>query len=68
MSDLPITALHHAGIWTTNFDGMVDLYCRIFKFHVSDKGRYPDGNRVIFLTLDPNAHHTFVIGEGRPAG
>jgi catechol 2,3-dioxygenase len=68
MSDLPITALHHAGIWTTNFDGMVDFYCRIFKFHVSDKGRYPDGNRVIFLTLDPNAHHTFVIGEGRPAG
>jgi catechol 2,3-dioxygenase-like lactoylglutathione lyase family enzyme len=64
----PTVSLHHAGIWVTDFDRMVDFYCRIFDFHVSDKGRYREGNRVIFLTLDPNAHHTFVIGEGRPAG
>lgn len=68
MSVSPTVSLHHAGIWVTEFDRMVDLYCRIFNFHVSDRGRYPDGKRVIFLTLDPNAHHTFVIGEGRPAG
>lgn len=65
MSAAPSVALHHAGIWVTDFDRMVELYRGIFGFHVSDQGRYPDGNRVVFMTLDPNAHHTFVIGEGR---
>ena len=47
---------------------MVAFYRGIFDLHVSDQGRYPDGKRVVFMTLDPNAHHTFVIGEGRPEG
>jgi catechol 2,3-dioxygenase-like lactoylglutathione lyase family enzyme len=68
MSTQPAIALHHAGIWVTDFDRMVAFYRSIFNFHISDKGRYPDGKRLVFLTLDPNAHHTFVIGEGRPAG
>lgn len=62
----PKIALHHAGIWVTDFDRMVAFYRSIFDLHVSDQGRYENGNRVIFTTLDPNAHHTFVIGEGRP--
>jgi catechol 2,3-dioxygenase len=68
MSAEPRVALHHAGIWVTDFDGMVQFYRDLFGFHVSDRGRYPDGNRVVFMTIDPNAHHTFVIGEGRPQG
>jgi catechol 2,3-dioxygenase len=68
MSRQPEIALHHAGIWVTDFERMVAFYRSIFNFHVSDEGRYPDGKRLIFLTLDPTAHHTFVIAEGRPAG
>ncbi len=68
MSRQPEIALHHAGIWVTDFEGMVAFYRGVFNFHVSDEGRYPDGKRLIFLTLDPTAHHTFVIAEGRPAG
>ena len=64
----PKIALHHAGIWVTDFADMIAFYRGIFNFHVSDEGRYPDGKRLIFLTLDPTAHHTFVIAEGRPAG
>jgi catechol 2,3-dioxygenase-like lactoylglutathione lyase family enzyme len=68
MTDRPRIELHHAGIWATDYDGLVAFYRRVFSFHVSDEGRYPDGKRLIFLTMDPGAHHRFVIGEGRPAG
>jgi catechol 2,3-dioxygenase len=68
MNQAPKIALHHAGIWVTDFERMVAFYRGIFDLHVSDQGRYPDGKRVVFMTLDPNAHHTFVIGEGRPQG
>ncbi|NQV54302.1 MAG: VOC family protein [Rhodospirillales bacterium] len=68
MANLPSLSLHHAGIWVTDFDMMVAFYRALFGFHVSDEGTYPDGGRVIFLTIDPASHHTFVIGEGRPEG
>jgi len=50
MTNLANLSLHHAGIWVTDFDGMVAFYRRLFGFHVSDEGTYPDGSRVIFLT------------------
>ncbi len=68
MTTKPRVALHHVGIWVTDFDMMVALYRRIFGFHVSDQGNYDALRRVAFLTLDPASHHTFVIGEGRPEG
>ena len=68
MTSKPGVALHHVGIWVTDFDMMVALYRRIFGFHVSDQGNYDPKHRVAFLTLDPTAHHTFIIGEGRSDG
>jgi catechol 2,3-dioxygenase len=68
MTSMPGLVLHHMGIWVTDFEMMVALYRRLFGFHVSDTGHYPNGSRVAFLTIDAASHHTFVIGEGRPEG
>lgn len=68
MTSRPEVFLHHVGIWVTDFDMMVALYQRLFGFHISDTGNYDPGSRVAFLTIDATAHHTFLIGEGRPAG
>ena len=68
MTTKPGVAIHHVGIWVTDFDMMVALYQRIFGFHISDQGIYDPDRRVAFLTLDPASHHTFVIGEGRSDG
>ena len=40
MTTKPGVALHHVGIWVTDFDMMVALYRRIFGFHMSDLGNY----------------------------
>ena len=68
MHDLPRVSLRHVGIFVTDFDLMVDFYCRLFGFQVSDRSDGHQGRKVAFLSNDPNAHHTLVISSGREPG
>lgn len=65
MASLPRAHLRHLGIFVTDFDVMYDFYVRFFGFHVSDQEDFEDGRRTAWLTLDPRAHHEFVITTGR---
>lgn len=65
MASLPRAHLRHVGIFVTNFDVMFEFYVRFFGFHVSDQEDFEDGRRTAWLTLDPRAHHEFVISTGR---
>jgi catechol 2,3-dioxygenase-like lactoylglutathione lyase family enzyme len=61
---LPRVGLAHAGLWTFDFEMMVDFYVDLFGFVVSDKGRQGE-RKYAFLTATPEAHHQLVIVSGR---
>jgi len=65
MQELPKVELHHMGLWVKDRHMMADFYCRLYGFHVSDRGRVR-GIDFVFMTLDPNAHHQLVLASGRP--
>lgn len=68
MHALPRVSMRHVGIFVTDFELMLDFYCRLFGFQVSDRSAAHKGHQVAFLTNDPNAHHTFVMASGRDKG
>ena len=68
MHTLPRVSLRHVGIYVTDFDMMLDFYCRLFGFQVSDRSDAHKGHKVAFLSNDPNAHHVFVMASGREKG
>lgn len=56
--------LAHVGLWTFDFDMMVDFYVSLFGFVVSDRGEQ-NGRQYAFLTASAEAHHQLVIVSGR---
>jgi len=69
MPYVPYAALSHVGILVWDLDRMVDFYCRVLGFSVSDRGRPPAGGpEIAFLSRDPTEHHQIVFQEGREAG
>src|SRR5579863_5803694 len=66
MQKRPTIGLAHVGLWTFQFEMMVDFYVSLFGFVVSDRGR--QGTRhYAFLTASAAAHHQLVIVSGRIA-
>jgi catechol-2,3-dioxygenase len=59
-------SLAHVGLWTFDFDRMVDFYVSLFGFVVSDRGEQA-GRQYAFLTASAEAHHQLVIVSGRVA-
>jgi catechol 2,3-dioxygenase len=57
----------HVGIYVTDLNKMVDFYTRFLGFVVSDRGKFPGGAELAFLTRDANEHHQLVLATGRPA-
>jgi len=57
-------ALAHVGLWTFDFDMMVDFYVSLFGFVVSDRGEQ-NNRQYAFLTASAQAHHQLVIVSGR---
>jgi catechol 2,3-dioxygenase-like lactoylglutathione lyase family enzyme len=58
--------LTHFGIHATDLDRMVDFYTRVMGFVISDSGTGSAGNRIVFMTQNPECHHQFVLFDGRP--
>jgi len=61
---VPGLELAHAGLWTFDFEMMVDFYVSLFRFVVSDRGQQ-NGRHYAFLTASAEAHHELVIVSGR---
>lgn len=69
MPYVPYAMLSHVGILVWDLDTMVDFYCRVLGFSVSDRGRVrPDAPELAFLSRNPEEHHQVVFQEGRAAG
>ena len=60
----PKPALAHAGLWTFDFELMVDFYAGLFGFVITDQGEQ-SGRKYAFLTASAEAHHQLVIVSGR---
>lgn len=60
----PRVGLAHAGLWTFDFERMVDFYVDLFGFVVTDKGEQGE-RKYAFLTATSEAHHQLVIVSGR---
>ncbi len=64
----PRPRLSHVGIYVHDMDRMLDFYCRVFGFVVSDKGRgIKMPMQLVFLTANDTMHHQLVLASGRPA-
>jgi catechol-2,3-dioxygenase len=59
-------ALAHVGLWTFDFEMMVNFYVSLFGFVVSDRGQQ-NARQYAFLTASAQAHHQLVIVSGRAA-
>lgn len=59
-------ALAHVGLWTFDFEMMVNFYVSLFGLVLSDRGQQGD-RRYAFLTASAEAHHQLVIVSGRVA-
>lgn len=57
----------HFGIHVYDLDAMVDFYCRMFGFVVSDYS-VEDHLQIAFLTASPDDHHQVVLIGGRAEG
>lgn len=61
----PRLTLGHATIGVENLDEMVDFYCNVLGFHVTNRGApAPGAAEMAFLCQDPTAHHQIVLVGG----
>lgn len=67
MSALPKINFTHSGVFCTDLDHMVNFYCRVLGFVVSDQGVASTGHRLFFMTQNPELHHQVVLFDGKPA-
>ncbi|SDB64406.1 VOC family protein [Pseudomonas sp. NFACC13-1] len=66
MPALPTINFTHSGVFCSDLDRMVDFYCRVLGFIVSDKGVASTGHRLFFMTQNPELHHQVVLFDGKP--
>lgn len=64
MSKFPVLNFSHVGLFTEDLDKMVDFYTRVLGFVITDQGELR-GDRIVFMSLNPNEHHQIVVAEGR---
>ena len=61
-------AFSHFGVNCWDLDRMEDFYTRVIGFVVTDRGTLQVGERIVFLSMDPNEHHQMVLVSGRTEG
>ena len=60
----PRLRLGHATLAARNLDRLSAFYCDVLGFHVTNRGRAPDGAELAFLSQDPTAHHQIAMVGG----
>ena len=57
----------HAVVYANDIDRLIDFYCRVLGFEVTDRGPIPRLDKdIVFLSQTANAHHQIAFMSGRP--
>jgi catechol 2,3-dioxygenase-like lactoylglutathione lyase family enzyme len=67
MSNPPLR-LSHTTISVNNLDTMLDFYCDVLGFHVTNRGMVGDDSEMAFVSQDPSEHHQMVFVTGLDGG
>ncbi len=59
-------SLSHATIAVNDLDAMLDFYCGVLGFVVTNRGAVGDGTEMAFVSQDPSEHHQIVFISGLP--
>ena len=66
MNDSPRLSLSHATVAVRDLDTMVDFYCGVLGFAVTNRGTVGDDGEMAFISQDPAEHHQLVFVSGMP--
>ncbi len=58
--------LSHATVPVRDLATMLDFYCDVLGFAVTNRGTMPDGSEMAFISQDPTEHHQMVFISGLP--
>jgi catechol-2,3-dioxygenase len=65
-SPTPRLSLSHRTIAVRDLDAMLDFYCGVLGFVVTNRGDAGDGAEMAFISQDPTEHHQIVFVCGLP--
>jgi catechol-2,3-dioxygenase len=65
-SPSPRLSLSHATVAVRDLDAMLDFYCGVLGFAVTNRGMVGDGGEMAFVSQDPAEHHQMVFISGGP--
>ena len=60
----PRLTLAHTTLAAKNLDELLDFYCNVLGFHVTNRGDVPGGSEIAFISQDPNNHHQIAMTGG----
>jgi catechol 2,3-dioxygenase len=68
MSDSPSPrlSLSHTTVAVRDLETMLDFYCGVLGFAVTNRGGVGDGSEMAFISQDPAEHHQLVFVSGLP--
>jgi catechol-2,3-dioxygenase len=66
MPDSPRLSLSHTTVAVSDLDAMLDFYCGVLGFVVTNRGAVGDGGEMAFISQDPAEHHQMVFVGGMP--
>jgi catechol-2,3-dioxygenase len=62
----PRLSLSHATVAVRDLETMLDFYCGVLGFAVTNRGGVGDGSEMAFISQDPAEHHQIVLVSGLP--
>lgn len=65
-SRTPRLSLSHTTVAVRDLEAMLDFYCNVLGFTVTNRGTIPDGSEMAFISQDPSEHHQIVFVSGLP--
>lgn len=65
-SSTPRLKLSHATVSVRNLDAMLDFYCEVLGFKLTNRGKAGDHIEMAFISQDPAEHHQMVFVTGLP--
>jgi catechol 2,3-dioxygenase len=59
--------LGHSTLAARDLDKLAAFYCAVLGFHVTNRGKTPDGGEIAFLSQDPDQHHQIAMVSAQSA-
>ena len=59
-------SLSHTTVAVRDIDAMLDFYCEVLGFVVTNRGEVGEGSQMAFVSQDPTEHHQLVFVSGLP--